>query len=257
MVALLVAEVGGALTALPFGGASDGTRLIVSSAGVAVIAFGLAVVLVRVVDRRPVAALGLRAGRSGRRWAAVGLVVVAVAVAGATGPAALLGFTEPRSAGAGWSPETVLPLALVQAFVLQAFPEELLFRGYLVSTATGRLGVRGVFLLSTLLFAALHIVSGSDATTFTERLLFLLIPLGFGALATVLRLASGSLWPAVAVHGGFHTSVYVLGGWVSPTPDSYAIFGATLLAAAAGVAGWRRVRAPRSPAPRVYAAAGR
>jgi membrane protease YdiL (CAAX protease family) len=235
VVALLVAEVAGALPALALSGASDGVLLTVASTGVTLAAFGLAVLLVRFVDRRPVAALRLRIGRAAMLGSLLGLALIAAAVTAATGLAMAFGLTDPSGTGPGWSPEMFLPVALVQAFVLQAFPEELLFRGYLVQTALGRLSGPGVFALSTLLFAAIHLVSGSDATTLAQRLQFLLIPLGFGALATVLRMTTDSLWPAVAVHGGFHTTVYVLGGWVTPSPDSYGLFGATLCAVAAAV----------------------
>lgn len=96
-----------------------------------------------------------------------------------------------------------VPLVLVRAILLQGLPEEILFRGYLVQTASGLLPGWGVFTLSTLLFGVRHIVSRSGATTVTQRLLFLLLPIGFGVLATVMRLMSHSVWPAVAVHGGF------------------------------------------------------
>ncbi len=53
---------------------------------------------------------------------------------------------------------------------------------------------------------------------------------------------TNSIWPAVAVHGGFHLSVFIIVGWVTPLPSTYgtylSVFGGTLLAAAAVLAFW-------------------
>jgi membrane protease YdiL (CAAX protease family) len=238
-----------------------------ASAVVSLVALGLAVVLVRFVDRRPVRELGLTAGRpaaSGNaarsgslavRGSLVGLVLVGTCVAVATGLAVAADLTVASRPGGGWAPEHSVAVILVQAFLLQGFPEELLFRGYLVQTATGRVRVWAVIALSTLLFGSLHLLSDSGSSTVTQRVLYLGIPLGFGALATVLRLATGSVWPAVAVHGGFHVSVYVAFGFVRPLDAGYgafvSIYGGTLLLAAALLTLWAartgRLRGHGSP----------
>lgn len=213
-----------------------------ASAVVTLVASGLAVVLVRFVDRRPVRELGLTADRAAVRGSLAGLALVATCVAVATGFAVLLGLAGPSRPGNGWSPEGTVALILVQAFLLQGFPEELLFRGYLVQTALGRVRVWAVLALSTLLFGSLHILSNSGARNLTQQLLFLGIPLGFGALATTLRLMTGSLWPAVAVHGGFHVSMYVANGFVRPHEARYGaflcVYGGTLLLTAALLTVW-------------------
>lgn len=228
VVALFAAEACGLL------GSFAGT--IGVSVAVAAGGLGIAVLLVRVVDRRPVSALGL--DRAAVRGCLTGLAVVATAVAVATLLAVAFGLTEAPST------RHVSALILVQAFVLQGFPEEVLFRGYLVQTATGRLPRKGMIALSVLLFGVLHLVSSSGAQTMVQRLLFLLIPIGFALIATLLRLATGSVWPAVAVHGGFHLSVYAAGLWVTPSPATYgiylALFGGTLLTAGAALAFTRR-----------------
>ncbi len=212
----------------------------VGPAAVAAAALGLAVLLIRRIDKRPVSALGLAPDRAAVRGSVAGLVAVAVAVAVATGLAVVLGLTQPPPAEQRLSGTVVLVL-LAQAFLLQGFPEELLFRGYLVQTAQGRLPRWGVMTLSVLLFTVLHLLSSSGAQSVAQRLLFLLIPAGFALIATVLRLATGSVWPAVAVHGGFHVSYFVAGVWVAPAPETYGtyltVFGIVMLATGVIVAG--------------------
>lgn len=238
VVALLVAILVAAVVQAVLPGGFVGTAG--ASVVVSVAALGLAALLMRFVDRRPFRSLALQADRAALRGSLLGLGVVAACVAVATVLVLAFGLTGPSRAGGGWSPETTAAVILVQAFLLQGFPEELLFRGYLVQTALGRLRPWGVLALSTLLFGVLHLASNSGATTMTGRVLYLGIPLGFGALATVLRLSTGSVWPAVAVHGGFHLSMWVAFGFIRPDAAHYSafvsVFGGTLLLAAAALA---------------------
>jgi membrane protease YdiL (CAAX protease family) len=245
VVALFVAEILGSLAAVAVPREHEFLGLVVAACGVALAAFGLAVALTSYVDKRPVRSLGLAVDRPALRGSLLGLAVVGGAVGLATALCVAFGLTRENVVST-----PTLAFILVQAFVLQAVPEELLFRGYLVGAARERLSAPGVIVLSSLVFGAPHILSRSDATTWAQRLLFLTIPVGFGAVAAVLRLTSGSLWPAVAVHGGFHVSVWVGGLWVAARPQTYgtylSVFGGTLLATAAALTVWA-VRTGRLP----------
>ena len=206
---------------------------------------GLAVALVRGVDRRPVAALGL--GRPALGAGLAALAVTAACTAAGTGLAVASGLTTPAAQVPGISVWAVLML-LSQSFLLQAVPEEVLFRGYLVQTALGRLTPYRVTALSVLVFGVPHLLSRSGASTVAEQVLFLSLPLGFGLLATAFRLWTGSVWPAVAVHGGFHLSWWVASRWVTPRPESYgaylAVTGTVLLAVGLAAAWWAVRRTP-------------
>ncbi|MBB6346468.1 membrane protease YdiL (CAAX protease family) [Nonomuraea muscovyensis] len=111
-----------------------------------------------------------------------------------------------------WAPwqETVAPvlpmMPLTMAIIVlgQAFPEELLWRGHLQDTLSGRLSPRAVLIIVSVVFGALHILSSSPADTVTERLLYLVTAsaLGFACAAALVR--GGALWMAVGVHTGFH-----------------------------------------------------
>ena len=242
VVALLAAELAGGLLAAPL---PRIPAAIAGSAGVALAGRGLAIVLVRLVDRRPIRALRLGLVRTAVRWSVIAFAVVAGAVVAGTLLASALGLTGHSPAARG-SLAFAIAMTVVQAFILQGLPEELLFRGYLVQTAAGRLSPWGVLALSSLVFGSIPLVSQSGATTPAQRLLFLLIPIGFGALATVVRLRADAVWPAVAVHGGFHVTNFAVTLFVTPSRETYgtylAVIGGVLLVTAGIMAcgtGWR------------------
>ncbi|GAA4975970.1 CPBP family intramembrane glutamic endopeptidase [Actinoplanes utahensis] len=218
LVAMFAAAFSGYVAlVLPAGPAQHlGACLCASAAGI-----GLAIALVRGIDRRPIAALGL--GRPAGRACLVALTVTAACTAAGTALAAAAGLTTSGSSPQGPVLLGVL-MMLAQAFLLQAVPEEVLFRGYLVQTALGRLPLWGVTALSVLVFTVPHLLSSSGADTVGERLTFLLLPLGFALPATAFRLRTGSVWPAVTVHGGFHVSSSVAGLWAAPRPESYGAY---------------------------------
>ncbi|MDR7276731.1 CPBP family intramembrane glutamic endopeptidase [Catenuloplanes atrovinosus] len=247
LAALFVAAFSGYLAmVLPAGTG----RTVVSHLCATVIGLGLAIALVRGVDRRPVAALGLGRPAPGASLAA--LAAIGACTAAATGLAAALGLTTPAPEVPDvpmWTLLAGVLTMLTRAFLLQGFPEEVLFRGYLVQSALGRLPLWGVTALSVLVFGLPHLLSGSGAQSFGQQVLFLLLPIGFALLATAFRLRSGSVWPAVAVHGGFHVSWWAAGLFVTPRPEAYGAFlavaGAVFLVVGLAAAVWavRRTRA--------------
>ncbi|MDR7320282.1 MULTISPECIES: CPBP family intramembrane glutamic endopeptidase [Catenuloplanes] len=232
LIAMLVAIVSGLVALLLPAGTG---QTVTSHLCATVTGIGLAVALVRGVDRRPVSALGL--GRPALRASVAALAVIAACTAAGTGLAVAFGLTTPAPALPDvprWTLLTGVLIMLTQSFLLQGVPEEVLFRGYLVQSALGRLPLWGVTALSVLVFGVPHLISRSGARTVGEQLLFLLLPIGFALLATAFRLRTGSVWPAVAVHGGFHVSWWVAGQWVAPRPEAYggylAVAGTVLVA---------------------------
>ncbi|MFI5841581.1 lysostaphin resistance A-like protein [Catenuloplanes sp. NPDC051500] len=242
LIAMFVAALSGVVALLlPDGtGQTVAVHLCSTAAGI-----GLATALVRGIDRRPVSALGL--GRPALGASLAALAVIAACTAAGTVLAVVCGLTTRAVSQPGISGWVVLTM-LTQAFLLQGIPEEVLFRGYLVQSALGRLPIWGVTALSVLVFGAPHLLSGSGATSFGEQALFLLLPIGFALLATVFRLRTGSVWPAVAVHGGFHVSWWLAALWVTPRTDTYgaylAVVGGVLLTVGLAAAWWeiRRTR---------------
>ena len=157
----------------------------------------------RVVERRSIRFAGWRWTRGSAGWLLLAIVIagtlvfVVVAVLPATGPLAsdedLIG-----TASVAFS----LVALVSQAFLLQAIPEELLFRGWLLSTLRSRPWL--AITVTTLSFTIIHLASNGGQESAVERLLYLALPFGFSLLAVGLLLWTGSLWAAVGVHGGFH-----------------------------------------------------
>ncbi|WP_047260844.1 CPBP family intramembrane glutamic endopeptidase [Corynebacterium mustelae] len=91
----------------------------------------------------------------------------------------------------------------VRAVILQGFPEELLYRGWLFGLTAKN---RPIFTLiwTTLAFTVIHLVSSGGQQSWTERLLYLVMPLGMGLIAGAVRLWKDSGWWSMGTHGGFH-----------------------------------------------------
>ncbi len=196
----------------------------VASTVVAAIVIG---VLTRFVDRRRLYRLGVAVGKRTPFVFLAGLVAVAAPVVVTALVASATGQTTSSS-----QPFPSLVMVLALAFLMQAVPEELLFRGYLFQTSAASLPAWGVVVLSSGLFGALHILSQSGATSFSQKLLYVVMATGLGALATAMRIAGGSVWAAVGVHGGFHLTNYAVASWwVQPLPGAFVAYYSTLTVA--------------------------
>jgi hypothetical protein len=105
-----------------------------------------------------------------------------------------------------WSGDTWwanIILAFGLGFLLQAIPEEIIFRGWLIpSLGNTKLAVA----LSVVTFGGMHIISQDAQQNLVERFIYLIMPLGFAFAAAIVRLASQSVWAAIGVHGGLHIS---------------------------------------------------
>ena len=127
-----------------------------------------AVLLVRLVDRRPLATLGLRPGARAAGALLLGVLVSVLAMAAAAAVGGLTGIARTfpegdleQAAGAGVPLAVILSIVLLRAFVLQGIGEELLFRGYLLQTLSHR-PVTAV-LVSAVAFAIPHLASGAGS----------------------------------------------------------------------------------------------
>ena len=59
-------------------------------------------------------------------------------------------------------------------------------------------------------FALLHLLSNGGQENVAERFIFLPPSSGFAFAAAMARLASGSTWTAIGIHGGYHLSSLLL-----------------------------------------------
>lgn len=183
---------------------------------------------------------------AGAALASVGLIprcLLAAAVAPA--PAQAAGAVG-QTGLAGWVVMAVFLLA--RGVALQALPEELLFRGWLLRLGKNRPAT--ALVVTTLWFMVIHLVSQGGQDGWGQRLIYLVLPLGIGLLAAVLVLNTGSVWWGVGVHGAFHLVMPVcqLVWGFDQGPVSWVIMGLSLVAVAAVVlwitprAWWRRTR---------------
>jgi len=177
--------------------ATLGTRI---AAGVVISALTIAVIaLLLRRERRGLADAGLTGIRSGWRLALWGALVWAVPAALAFAVLAALGAPLSISSDAADVVLTVVLLVLA-VLLLEALPEELVFRGY-VTTALGDL-TRGwaTIVVQAVLFTLFAGVLRQNWNA-TDLSLFLAMGIGFGYI----RMVTGSIWMSIGFHLAFQT----------------------------------------------------
>jgi membrane protease YdiL (CAAX protease family) len=272
----------------------------------ATVCAGLAVSLIfalrRGVDHRPMSALGLstppktrrtstkaRDGerppppgrpRSHGRGFVLGVVVTGGSAAVTLGLGTTVGWLDWSALDPARLAEFIVLNGII-AFGLEAFPEELVFRGYVYRTLNQALRRWTAFLLTVLLFtfagagaSVVHSVVGTllrldvpspaFAPAGEDPIVYAVMYPVFGVTLLLARITTGSLWTSVAVHLTYLTVVRVAldgaargAGWSArwSSPDALLLVpGFLVLAALIFVAlghriGWRE-RAPEPQAVR-------
>lgn len=160
-------------------------------------------VWLRFVERRRLADIGLRFTRSSLLWLITGTIAAALIMLIVTAVLPSRGDAPTPEFIAEQGPFALIVIAmLIPAFIVQGFPEELIFRGMLMSSMRAH-PVRAVT-VSTIAFTIIHLVSNGWQETVLDRFLYLVLPFGFGLFAAALLVWTRSLWAAVGVHGGMH-----------------------------------------------------
>lgn len=222
---------------------------VVGCAITTLVAVALAWLVMRVIDRRPLRETGLVWTRSSLTMFGAGLGVSILVVFGLGWVLRLTGVTQPVDGGWTKVAASVVVMAVIaklaQAFLLQGFPEELFFRGYVLQTLRHRPVL--ALAVSSIVFGLIHLVSQGSQQNGLDTILYLVWPAGFGFCAAALALRTRSLWAAVGIHGGSHTANLLLSltgtsaegrmGWVV-VGLGYAVAGAVILR------GWRRTWQP-------------
>ncbi|WP_133298554.1 CPBP family intramembrane glutamic endopeptidase [Tsukamurella pulmonis] len=215
----------------------DGERLYRTNLGLALAVASNAVVCATVVgvvwlwcrhiERRPLRSTGWVFTRSSPAWLLIGTAACAALVAAVSLalPAQEAAVGEGSAASAGFTVIAVVS----QAFLMQGAPEELLFRGWLLTSMRERPLV--AIVVTTLGFTAIHLVSSGGQQTVGDHLAYLALPFGMALLAVGVLLWTRSLWGAVGVHGGFHVGVAIAGQRFSDDALSWFGVGGTLAVA--------------------------
>lgn len=218
---------------------------IVACLTTALVAIGMAWLVMRFIDRRPLRETGLVWTRSSALTLLAGLGISLLVVGGLSLVLRLIGAVEP--ADAGWGQVSlgfavmVVLARLAQAFLLQGLPEEVFFRGYILQTLRHRPVL--ALVMSTIVFGLIHLLSNGGQDNALDAGLYLIWPAGFGFCAAALAMRTRSLWAAVGVHAGSHTANLLLSftgtnaegriGWIV-VGLGYVVAGAVILR------GWRR-----------------
>ncbi|HWA90512.1 MAG TPA: type II CAAX endopeptidase family protein [Rhizomicrobium sp.] len=130
---------------------------------------------VRFVERRPLGAIGLAPPRRLRKFLLGHLSGVAMASAITAGICLAGGFRIGAVMPALQSPAALAGIAvLLLGFALQSSVEELLFRGWMLSAISERLGLAAATLLSSAVFVLLHFERGAAPLVYVNTALFAL-----------------------------------------------------------------------------------
>ena len=175
-------------------------------AGLLPTSIGLLIVLGwRRLLRKPWSGVALALNRSTIPWLLLGITagVIPILIAAAGSVAVGAGSWGSLQTG-GASPWVLAVVLLCQLLLLQAFPEELLWRGHLTDLLASRLRPRTVLILTSVCFGALHLISMGGQQTVVDHAMYVVMATGIGFACGAARLATGSTWTAVGVHLGFH-----------------------------------------------------
>ena len=177
--------------------------------GVTASALGLVSLLRRHADRRPWSGVGLSLDRIAIPQLVFGLVLATILATVAGAAAVHLGLADwawsaeatNKSAEQGLASAAIL-IAL-SVLLVQGFPEELVFRGYMFRNLGATLPLWATVTVSSLIFGSMHVFSSGGATTLGERMLYAVAMTGFGLMLAACRTVSGALWLGIGLHSGF------------------------------------------------------
>ncbi len=177
--------------------------------GITASALGLVLLLRRHVDRRPWSGIGLILDRAAIPRLLFGIVLAAIVTTVAAAVTVQLGLADWGASADTTKRLTEHGLAItitiiaISTLLVQGFPEELVFRGYIFRNLGETLPLWATVASSSLIFGSMHVLSNNDATTFGERLLYAVTATGFGLMLAACRTVSNTLWLGIGFHGGY------------------------------------------------------
>ena len=181
----------------------------VAGLGLSASALGLVFLLRRHADRRPWSGIGLTLDRAAIPHLLLGIVLATMVTTVAAAATVQLGLAE-----WSWSADatdklpdqglaTTIIVIAMSTLLVQGFPEELVFRGYMFRNLGATLPLWATVATSSLIFGSMHVFSNGGATTLGERVLYAVVMTGFGLMLAVCRTVSGALWLGIGFHGGY------------------------------------------------------
>ena len=172
-------------------------------------ALGATAIMVRSIDKRSWADVGLSRDAASARTLVVGWCIGAAAITGACAVLAMTGLLRfVPTIGTGWIGAAI---RITVVLVPSALAEELICRGYLLTVVRDRVGVRWAVLLTSLMFGLLHL-SNPGATAESVALVTLA-----GIFLAAVRVVLDSLYAAWMAHLAWN--------WVMAVPLHAAVSG--------------------------------
>jgi membrane protease YdiL (CAAX protease family) len=159
---------------------------------------GLLVLLwVSLVEQRSLSTIGLKASHA--RSFISGHLIGTATISGVVAMIWIWGGYEPGAVAKSFQVEGALTgtALLLLAFVVQASVEEIVFRGWLLSAITRKLGVIAAVILSSLLFSLLHYAPGQFWLVTANTLLF-------SVFASAWALRAQNIWGVMGWHAGWN-----------------------------------------------------
>lgn len=215
--------------------------------GAGVLGVALVLVFCRYIDRRPVSSLGLNTGKQAVRDFVYGTLTWLIPAAVGVTTAFLLGWLEIQINSPVIQVLGVVLLLMVLVFVYEAFPEELLVRGYIYRNLSAAVAPWIAMIVQALLFSvfgtALWVIAEGWDVFVGRSILFFVMGLVIGSL----RVISGSVWAGMGFHVAFQVAMqlFLSSSYVDITVNDADVFtmstAGLAFIAAAGVAAllWR------------------
>lgn len=171
----------------------------------------VSVIYVRVIEKRPLSAIGLTPKRWPVRYAS-GFGIGAATIVAIFGTMLLV----TQASFVGFSP---IAFAYLLAFVVQGASEEIFFRGMMMTSLARTMSVFWAVVISSAFFALLHIGSGHNSV------LYFVFIFMMGTVYALYTLRSGSIIGACAAHGAWNFTLGLVSVvQVGPIAADYALF---------------------------------
>lgn len=207
---------------------------------VPLLAIGLIALLTRFVDRRPFRMTGLALDARTVPALLLGTALSLLVVVPASVLLTRLQLVPAPVPGGGEPLWVTVVGTLVVGYAMQGMPEEFIWRGWLTQSIGG--SPRRQATIAAIAFGLIHLASNGGHAVWWQGAIYIAAAGAFGFAAAALYFATGSLWAAVGIHGGFHLGYLcaeLLGGGQGWQPQLVQIAGYTLI----GVALMRRLPA--------------
>lgn len=199
-------------TDLLLGAEMSFAKHVANAIGIFATAVPLTLMLARHVDGLPRAALGLGWEHSALRTLLLGAAAWLLPAAAGLGVAVSLGWLEIRVESSVWELAGAMLLLIALVFTFEAFPEELIFRGYFQGRLRMALSPGWSVVAQALLFAvwgtSFWVVSAGWGVLVERAALFFIMGLTLGAI----RQMTGSLWATIGFHVAFQSCMQLVVG---------------------------------------------